>query len=234
MGRGNALAKKGVGRYPADIADDFRRVIALNSGLGTTPTLNDWTAAGTNAFGVGSDFYGLVSAGVNNTRRGGFLAPRARILDQDLTLAVSIDAVPGGTGDVEFIFCERLTAIDGDWYGVDVHFQTTGALQLHLGKRVANTDTVLDTATTVPGLTVTANRNIMVRFQTFGQATVTLRAKAWLEFDPEPAAWLVSATDTSLTAPGGIGYRLFNPSGASGTRVVKFGQLRQNSARIAA
>jgi hypothetical protein len=53
-----------------------------------------------------------------------------------------------------------------------------------------------------------------VRFKVAGSS---LYAKAWPAASPEPAVWQVTATDTELAAPGGVGLRTFTGSGNTST-----------------
>jgi len=69
---------------------------------------------------------------------------------------------------------------------------------------------------TVPGLTHTANTWYRLRFQVFEGV---LRAKAWADGDAEPAAWTVTAADTTYTI-GQIGVRAVLTTGNTNTLPV--------------
>ncbi|MEY4230122.1 MAG: hypothetical protein RLZZ362_971, partial [Actinomycetota bacterium] len=81
-----------------------------------------------------------------------------------------------------------------------------GQVQLILSKEVAGVSTNLAWAD-ASGIVAGAGELMQVRLQVTGTAPTTLRMKVWRSTDPEPAAWMVTATDTAaaLQAPGRVG-----------------------------
>ncbi|HSW87687.1 MAG TPA: SdrD B-like domain-containing protein, partial [Candidatus Saccharimonadales bacterium] len=82
---------------------------------------------------------------------------------------------------------------------------TTGTYVL-LIKRVGSTYTVLD----YTPMTLNPGTSYTIKFEAIGS---TLQGKAWQTGSAEPAAWMVSATDTSFTS-GRVGLRTVDNNGA--------------------
>ena len=68
---------------------------------------------------------------------------------------------------------------------------------------------------------------LKVRFETAGSGTTTLRAKVWASGTAEPAAWQVSATDTTaaLQKPGAVRLDLYNSATATGAQTMRVDNL---------
>lgn len=109
----------------------------------------------------------------------------------------------------------RFTDIQ-NMYGMRVLINlTTQAIDLDLRKRVANVQTVLDTASS--GITHVANTLYRGRLQLNG---TTLRAKFWLASGSEPDAWTLEATDSALTTGDNIALRSMVPTGTSNEPIL--------------
>ncbi len=65
----------------------------------------------------------------------------------------------------------------------------------------ADPTSVLLANATVAGLTYAPGDVLNIRFQVIGTGTTTLRAKLWRAGTAEPAAWQLTATDTTAAAP---------------------------------
>jgi hypothetical protein len=90
------------------------------------------------------------------------------------------------------------------------------------------TETALAQAA-VPGLRVAAGQPLRVRLQVTGSSPTALRVKVWRATDPEPAAWLLQASDgtASLQVAGGLGLVSYLSSTATNAPVVvSFDDLR--------
>jgi hypothetical protein len=83
-------------------------------------------------------------------------------------------------------------------------------MTLSLVRRAISVETEL--ASTVLGISFEADTYYTMRTRLLGQG---LFAKVWKSSDSEPANWQVWATDTQLTAPGGIGMATYSPPGAT-------------------
>ena len=73
----------------------------------------------------------------------------------------------------------------------------------------------------------TAGSVLKVRFETAGSGTTTLRAMVWASGTTEPAAWQVSATDTSaaLQKPGTVRLDLYHSGTATGAQTLRVDDL---------
>lgn len=143
--------------------------------------------------------YGVVSQGSINVSRYCLLpAPAA---DVDLTATVATDRVV--TGGSHFLNLVARYADTSNSYLARLEFTTAAAVALTVRRRLAGTETSLGGGT-ITGLTHAPGVRFRIRFQVTGSA---LRAKAWLDGQPEPAGWNTESSDSSLTAAGQIGMR---------------------------
>lgn len=139
--------------------------------------------------------------------------------DFDIRCAMTTDAVP--LGGSHFLHLGGRFADTSNVYMARLEFTTTSTLILTLRKRVAGAETLLATASTnVTGsYTFTPGAMFNVRFNVTGS---TLSAKLWQVGQPEPTAWSVQATDTSITAAGAVGIRSILSSTNTNTLPVTF------------
>ena len=87
----------------------------------------------------------------------------------------------------------------------------------------AGTPVAIATAVTPPTtVTYSAGSQLNVRMQVTGTNPTTVRLKVWPATQPEPTAWLSTATDTfaALQNPGAVGRTGYIPSGVTNTPVV--------------
>jgi hypothetical protein len=93
----------------------------------------------------------------------------------------------------------------------------SGAVQVQL---LANGTTLQ--AVPVSGLTYSAGQQLSLRVQAVGSSPTTLRAKVWPSTQAEPAAWQVTATDSTagLQSAGGVGLRAYLSASATATPVT--------------
>lgn len=143
--------------------------------------------------------YGVVAQNSINVSRYTLLpAPAA---DVDLAATVATDRVV--TGGSHFLSLVARYADTSNVYLARLEFSTTATVALTVRRRLTGTETSLGGGT-VTGLAHAPGVRFRIRFQVTGTA---LRAKTWLDGQPEPAAWAVEVTDSSLTAAGQIGTR---------------------------
>ena len=76
----------------------------------------------------------------------------------------------------------------------------------------------------VPGLTVASGQYLRLRFELEGASPTTLRAKAWSRDVAEPAAWTVTATDSTagLQTSGALGIDVYQSSSATSPATTAF------------
>ncbi|OFI38958.1 hypothetical protein BIU82_16780 [Arthrobacter sp. SW1] len=178
-------------------ADAFGRAVA--SGWGSADSGGAWT------IGSGAANYN-VSGGVGTMLLGTAGASRSAALpgaggpDTDVQVKVSLDKLGDGGGTFLSVTGRR---VGSDDYRAKLKIAATGATTLYLTRTSGNAETTLVSAN-VAGLTVAAGEAVQIRFQVIGANPATIRAKAWRDGTAEPAAWLLSRTDTtaSLQAAG--------------------------------
>jgi hypothetical protein len=80
----------------------------------------------------------------------------------------------------------------------------------------------------VTGPTYTPGTALTVRFEVAGSGPATLRAKAWTAGTQEPAAWQITAADTSaaLQRPGGLQVEVYHSKSATAPVTVRVDNLK--------
>lgn len=191
-------------------ADSFTRTVA--DGWGTADSGQPWVRHG---FAGAADYVVNGSSGrhVLNSRNVYRISSLDAVSTADVETLVTVTAPPQPTGDGVYTYMLARTNADvTTFYFARLYFGTTGFAALSLRKRTP-TETLL--ATYGDSLPYTAGQSWRVRFRVSGS---TLSARYWLASDAEPGAWQVTATDTELAAPGGVGLRSF--VGSSNTSVL--------------
>lgn len=177
-------------------ADAFGRTVT--GGWGSADTGGPWTlSGGTTNFSVGG--------GVGVMQMATSVGPGAYLngvsaADVDLRVQVAYDKAGSGGGVYSSLIGRRIGTSD---YRVKVRVTAT-ATTISLVRAVSGVETVLATQDLTG--TYIAGEVINLRLQLVGSGTTTVRAKAW-KSGGEPAAWLVSGTDSTaaLQAPGAVG-----------------------------
>jgi PKD repeat protein len=175
-------------------ADTFDR--AVSSGWGTAPTGGAWRQSG-NAGGASvANGVGVLLNSKGETRK--LMIPGVSASSTDSTVSFTVDSAPTGGGQFTSVIGRQIGA---DSYSARAWVQSNGVLQLQLRQG----ETTLK-AVNLSGMTYTVGQKVFVRVAVTGSGTTTLNAKAWTT-GAEPAAWQLTATDTtaSLQAPGSVG-----------------------------
>ena len=182
-------------------SDSFSRTVA--NGFGTADIGGAWTVASTASNYAVSGGTGKITAALGATRSA-VLAGVSQT-STEVNTKLSIDKAATGGGVYFAVIGRRIDASND--YRVKLRVQAGGVVMAQLVRVVGGTETAIQTIATVPGLTVNANDVLRVRFQVSGTGTTALAAKVWKDGTTEPAAWLLSANDTTavLQAPGGVG-----------------------------
>jgi len=178
-------------------ADAFGRTVT--GGWGSADSGGAWTiGSGAANYNVGGGV-GSMLLGVAGASRSASL-PGAGGPDTDVQVKASLDKIGDGGGTFLSITGRR---VGSDDYRAKLKIASTGATTLYLTRTAGSTETTLVSAN-VAGLTLAAGDAVQIRIQVTGTGTATLRAKAWRDGTTEPAAWLLSRTDTtaSLQAAG--------------------------------
>ncbi|GAA2058066.1 PKD domain-containing protein [Leifsonia soli] len=189
--------------------DGFERTVA--SGWGSAETGGAWTAAGTASFYTVASGTGRMNVPAGSTRTetlGSVSSSRT-----DTTVTVTTDLGPSGGG----IFISAIgRQVGSAAYEGRAWLSASGSVQVQL---LANGTTLQ--AVPVSGLTYSAGQQLSLRVQVVGSSPTTLRAKLWSSTQAEPAAWQVTATDSTagLQSAGGVGLRAYLSASATATPV---------------
>lgn len=137
--------------------------------------------------------------------------------DQDVTVTININALPP-TFRYRAGVVARLST-NTNHYHAEMWYESTGVVELLIGKRVAGARTDLAIVQIGSlGASTTADRKI--RFQVQGSR---LRAKLWAVNLDEPDWWQLDITDTSLTTGNNAGTFVRNDS--TGSPVFSFSEF---------
>ena len=189
------------------IVDTFGRT--LTSGWGSADTGGAWTGSTSSlsvAGGVG--YMRLATAGSAPSSYAWLNATNTT--NADLTVTMSSDKVGTGNGVYLFAVGRRVSAA-GD-YRLQTRLRADGLVGVSILRTdAAGVQTVITAEATVPGYHFVAGDKLNIRFQVTGTSPTTLRAKVWPAALTEPAAWLVTGTDTTagLQVAGSIGFVSF-------------------------
>ncbi|MFJ3867914.1 hypothetical protein [Streptomyces nigra] len=192
--------------------DTFTRAVA--GGWGPAESGQAWQVSG---LAPGSHYAvngsaGLHSIGTRNTYYVCSL-PSLSLDDVEMVATFTMPIAPTGDGVSAFVML-RTDAAATSFYMARVYFNTSGTAQLSLRKRTP-TETVL--ATYATALAHTAGTSYTVRLRVEGS---TLAARFWKTGEREPSGWQVTATDTDIPGPGGLGVRSFVTTGNTNTLPV--------------
>jgi hypothetical protein len=179
-------------------SDTFTRTVS--SSWGSTTSGQAWSTTG----GVATDFsvngsYGemlLTTIAAREATLSGI-----SLQNLDLTVDVQCSQLAAGAPIQAWAQTRRVDA--SNYYLAIASFNTSGQIDVAIQKRVTGTFTQLGiTNAVVSAYSTTAFYRL--RFRVIG---TTLQAKLWPATDTEPAAWTVTATDSSFAAAGGITFR---------------------------
>jgi len=195
--------------------DSFARTLA--TGWGPAAIGGTWAVSPAAAFAVTAG-QGTISSPLAAGRYASL--PGVSSDATDLALTLSVDKVTTGGGLYASITGRSTSAGD---YRAKVRFRPDGKPSLGLVRtNAAGVETSLKSETLAGALTYSAGGKVRVRLQVTGSGTTTVRVKIWKAGDPEPAAWLLSATDSTagLQIPGAIGLFTYLSSTATNAPVT--------------
>ncbi len=203
------------------ISDTFSRTAA--SGWGTADIGGAWAVTGgaSNFTVNGSTGKVRLSAAGSgpSATLGGVTAA-----DVSSTVSFSMDKAPTGAGLYMSMGARK---VGNSEYLATARLLAGGAVLVRVSKNVAGTTTVLRSVT-VSGMSYTAGDTLNLRFDVTGSASVVVGAKIWKSGTSEPAAWQVTATDTS--SPLGAGsialYPYLSGSSTNAPVVVSYDDLK--------
>ncbi|GEA89674.1 LamG-like jellyroll fold domain-containing protein [Cellulomonas cellasea] len=180
-----------------DLARDlFDRTVTNGWGAATTGgTWTPTTAASGFSVAAGTGTQRLAAPGSTTTT----YLNGVSSTDTELTVKVVPGHEPTGGGYYVSVLGRRVDAAND--YRALIRL-LPGKVTLQLQRNGTNL-----AAGDVTGVTSVAGQALAVRLQVTGTAPTTVRAKVWVDGTPEPAAWRLTATDTTaaLQVPGSIG-----------------------------
>ena len=181
-------------------ADAFGRTVS--GGWGTADTGGAWTVTGGATGASVSGGVGRLTMTAPGSQPTAFLGTTST--DTDLRVSTSVDKVATGGGTYLSVVGRRVGTA-GD-YRLKLRVQSTGVVATSLVRTVSGTETVLASGT-VAGVTYAPGQVLNVRLQVIGTGTTSLAAKVWPSTSSEPAAWQLTAGDTTLAlqAAGSLG-----------------------------
>ncbi len=186
-------------------ADAFGRTVS--GGFGTADTGGAWTVGGgASNFAVGSGV-GAITLGTAGASRTGYLNSVSST-GFDGRVKVSADKIASGGGMYLSLVGRRLNSND---YRAKLKVAANGVVSLYLTKVINDAQTTLAGPLTIPGLTLAANDALTIRLQLQGTSPTSISAKVWRASAAEPAAWHLTASDSTAQlqaagSPGLIGY----------------------------
>lgn len=176
-------------------SDAFTRTV---SGGWGTPTVGPaYTLQGTAADFSVDGSHGVIAPTTNSSDRMAVLA----LGQTDMNLSVQLVGIPTPSSGVNNQGLVGRYVDANNLYFAYAQAATSGALTLTLAVKSGGVFTVLATAAT----TLTTADTMMLRFQLIGS---TQRMRLWKVGTPEPDAWGVTVTDTSVTGTSGGAYAL--------------------------
>lgn len=191
-------------------ADGFAR--SVSSSWGSAVTGGAWKLSGGNSGFSVAQPAGKITSTAGQTRAA--VLSSVASASSDSTVSFMFDVAPTGGGQYAWVVGRQ---VGSETYLARVWAQANGKLQLQLMRG----GTVLK-ALNLPGSYV-AGEVVKLRLQVSGSGTSTLNATAWTS-GAEPAAWQLSATDTTaaLQQPGAVGLGSYVSASATTPTTVSF------------
>jgi PKD repeat protein len=193
-------------------ADTFTRTVS--GGFGQAETGGAWRVSGATArYSVsgGAGRMSLVAAGSSTD----VSLPAVSASGTDLSVTVSADKVPAGNGLYVSVSGRRVPGA-GE-YRAKLQLRSNGTAAVALSRLTGGVESALAAAVVPPGLTYAAGDRLHLRTRVTGTGPTTVTVKVWRAGTAEPAAWQLSATDSTsgLQAPGAVGANVYLSSGAT-------------------
>jgi PKD repeat protein len=204
---------------PADTvvaADAFGRTTA--GGFGTADAGGAWTMSGGNTNFAVNNGSGAVTLGTAGAGRSAALnAVSTAAFDGRIT--VSADKIAGGGGLDVSLFGRRANNND---YRAKIKIASTGAVSLYLTRAVNNVETNIAGPLAIGGLRMAINDPLVIRLKLEGSGPTVLSGKVWRASAAEPAAWQLSASDSTaaLQTAGSPGLLAYLSGSAANAPVV--------------
>jgi PKD repeat protein len=179
--------------------DSFGRTVA--QGWGTADVGGAWRVTGGTSIVKVQDGAGQVVSPKGETRTMSLDA--VSTTSSDVSATFSLDSVPTGGGSYTRVVSRQVGSAS---YQTQVWVKATGQIQLVQSEGTSNPASYV-----LPGTTYTAGQQLRVRVLTTGTSPTTVKAKAWVAGQAEPAAWQTSITSSTaaLQAAGSVGIQTY-------------------------
>lgn len=216
---GGLLTRVDAGTAPPPVAgllgwDEFADR-TVTSGWGTADAGGDWvTTTGPTSVAGGA---GLVT--LTGTQRNASMRLPGAVGDSVQTrVRVALDKAGNGTGAFTLV---RGRIVAGNEYRLKAQWSANLTMDVWLARSIGGVETQVGPVVSVPG---GWDPNVPMAFvmETVGTSPTVARGKVWVASDPEPEAWLLSASDTTaaLQEAGHTGLYVQLGSSASDVPVV--------------
>jgi PKD repeat protein len=203
---------------PPFAIDTFARTVV--GGWGPADLGGSWAIAGGASNFAVSGGRGLMTFSKPGTTMSGYL-PGSVSSSTDFTVSVSTDKRADNNG-LYYTFAGRHVGTNLE-YASHARVTGTGAVVLNLGALTGTATSVnLTPQIVVPGLVIPPGGSMNSRVQVFGTNPTTIRAKVWATTGSEPAAWQLTATNSTaaLQSRGSIGILLYLSSGSTNAPIT--------------
>lgn len=203
-------------------SDAFGR--STTGGWGSADQGGNWSVSGGSAnFAVnnGSGAITVPAAGSGPSAWLGNLSLPA----SDSQATVAFDKLANGGGMFASLTGRRINSSND--YRAKIRVTSNGVVTLFLSRVVSGSETVL-AQQNVSGLSYAAGQQLRMRFAVSGLDTATLGAKVWRAGSDEPAAWQLTAADSTpaLQSSGSVGLVSYlSGSSTSAPVVLRFDDL---------
>ncbi|WDF34271.1 PKD domain-containing protein [Arthrobacter agilis] len=192
------------------VRDTFSRTVS--GGLGAADQGGSWSLAGSASLFSVAGGQGTITLDRPGAGPGAYLTGVSSTrTDSRLRLALS----QLGTGSGTYVWLSGRDVGTSSRYQAKVHIASNGAVRLDATRVIGGSEVSL-LSRAVPGVRYQAGQQLQVRLRVVGVSPTSIEAKLWPAGSPEPAEWLVSATDSTaaLQTAGGVGIRTYLSSGA--------------------
>ena len=204
-------------------SDSFNRTVS--GGLGTANVGGAWTRIGGTAANLsvapGFASFLMPSPSIQDSV---YLASVSKTVSETDATFTDTNTSTGTAGVYVYIDGRRVSA--NNEYDARVRLTPTGTVGVELVKYPGTaTATAIGSEVILPGVTFTPGTLINVRFQVSGTSPTTLKVKVWAASSPQPAAWTLTATDSTagLQAAGAVGLTTYlSGSTTNAPTTVKF------------
>ncbi len=205
-------------RTPAatEIVDDSFSRNVIN-GWGATAAGQAWQSTSTSTAYAVDGAVGRIVAPVGSTR--GVRLPTVSAADAAVQLDLALSPVASGSGT----YVSVLGRINGTAsYRAKIRYLAGGAVNLSL-IRFTGSETAL-ASSNLTGLSVTSGQYLRLKLELEGTEPTSVRAKLWPREQTEPAAWTVTATDSTagLQTAGNLGIDVYPSSTAAAPATATF------------